>query len=287
MPEMIIYNGLAVSQSDPGLPFFNRSFRYGDGVFESMRIRKNKLLFWDHHMDRLQKGLAGLHLIPPPQLIEKLAAGVNELRKQNRIGPEGKVRMHFFRTGEPPYTPVTDETEYIIEVSALKQDSWPMPPGLRVMLYTDILLSASPISSLKTANALPYILAARAARAAQFDDALLHCGTQLSECTSSNFFLVKEGKLLTPGFDSACLDGVMRRQVLRLADQLGITAQETRLEEKDLTGATEAFATNSIGGIRPILSIASPTPGSPALFSATEMGPTTYTLHTALLAECE
>ena len=120
-----------------------------------------------------------------------------------------------------------------------------------------------------------------------YDDALLHCDGHFSECTSSNFFLVRNGHLFTPPLSSACLDGVMRKQVIRLAKENAIPISETPLNRQDLTHATEAFVTNSIGGIRPILALHLPEKQTPPLFSATGMGPITYTLHAALLSECE
>jgi len=221
----------------------NRSFRYGDGIFETMRLHDGRLLWLKEHLARLGKGAAILSLVVNVDEIEA------SLQKVAFAIKKGRVRLHVWRDGDGAYLPVTDKAAFFIECFPL-QPAEPAPVTLTD--FKDVPLTPSVLAGLKTANGLPYILAAIHARNTGFNDALLYCDGFISEASSSNVFLVRGNKIMTPPLSSACLDGVMRRQVLRWCAEAGIEKEETRLQPKDLLSADALFLTNAMQGIVPV-----------------------------------
>ncbi len=112
----------------------------------------------------------------------------------------------------------------------------------------------SPLSRIKcAAGLLDGVLARERARRAGFDEAImLNTRGSVAEATVANVFVVSDGRLLTPTVDSGALPGVTRAAVIEIARESGIDAAETELTLDDLSGADEAFLTNSVMGVMPL-----------------------------------
>ena len=251
---MIIFNGQATEAGLIGSDLLNRSFRYGDGLFESIGVHGGKPSFLPYHLKRLYRGMEVLGFSYPVDTFkQELVDAISRLLQINQIHAHGRLRLHVYRGGEGAYAPTSDEAHYLLEGYALKEDPMASSASLRLTAYDVHRLKPGPLSGLKTANALPYVLAARHARKQGWDEALLFSEQgYLAEASSANIFLVKEKKCQTPPLSTGCVDGVMRHQVMRICQELSIEVQEKNLRPTDLLQADEAFLTNSVRGIIPI-----------------------------------
>lgn len=250
---MPLYNDRLYASEAPELTLLNRSFRFGDGLFETIRIYHGQPLLLDAHLRRLRRGMELLQLdFPGPDWEVQLRQGIARLLAHHQIDGHGKLRLHVFRSGEGAYTPLSDAPHTLIEAHALKEDFFASDLPLHLTDCTTIPLHPGPLAGIKTANALPYILAGRHARATGFDDAVLYCEQQVAETSRANIFYVSQQRVFTPPLSTGCLDGIMRRQVIDLCERLRIPCQEKKFRGRDLYQADEIFVTNSLRGIQAV-----------------------------------
>lgn len=231
----------------------NRSFRYGDGLFESMRYMKGKLKFPEMHIDRIQKGMKLLRfdncsLIDAWFLREK----VEELVRRNRIGADARIRLTVFRDSEGLYSPVSNKFGYLLEIQKLDESQYVLnKKGLIIDVYDEIPKPVNALSNLKTCNAMIYVLAGIYKNQNALDEVLLlnHHGF-LCESMSSNVFVVYDRKLYTPALNEGCIAGVMRQIVMRIAKENDIELVEAQINPDILNEADEVFLTNAAKGIQ-------------------------------------
>lgn len=230
----------------------NRAFKFGDGLFETIRLINGQPQLMRLHLDRLQRGMNFLKLQTDDRYFERLTEEAEKLIRKNRIFKGGVLRIYVFRSGLGKYTPEQNEAEYLIETESISQNEYELNPvGLRIDIAENVRISPSPFTCLKSLNALPYVMASIEKEERQFDDLILHNESkQLVEATSSNLFLIREEKLQTPPLSSGCLNGVMRNRLIHVAPSLGLKVEEVSLHANDLLQADEVFLTNSISGIR-------------------------------------
>lgn len=251
---MLSFNSQLVSRKDFSLSTTNRAFRYGDGVFESMRVQRGKILWLEHHYRRLSKSIAALHMnLQDDWSVEYFEKIINTLLIANH-SPESSARVRFsvFRNDGGLYTPFTNNASFIIESETVDHESYLLnTKGISVVPFEEIKKSCNILSPLKSINAQLYVLAAIYKRNLGFGDALiLNQEGMLAEATSSNVFMYKSGKLYTPALSQACVEGVMRAVIIEIAHQLNIPILETKISLDYLGSAEEVFLTNAVQGIR-------------------------------------
>ncbi len=228
----------------------NRAFRYGDGLFESIRVFDGKMPFFDLHWHRLSMGFELLKYELPaffsPNFFE------NEIQKLTQGHGNWRIRLTVWRGGAGLYTPESNIPEFLIEATPLPSAVFELNEnGLNIGLFDQALLHHQPLSILKTTSALPYVLASIFKKENQLDDCLMPNTAGRPVCgSSSNFFWVKDDELSTPPLTEGCIAGTMRGAVLALAGQLGIMVSETPITMDELKVANEIFLTNAIQGIR-------------------------------------
>lgn len=250
---MLLLNGKWVSPDAPELSLLNRSFKYGDGLFESMRVFEGRILFWEDHWERLLKGMEVLQFEWDSEGLKAvLENALVDFLKKNEVHAHGRLRLHIYRAGGGAYQPIENQPFYLLEGYSIKDDPFVEPSHVSVTDYHELKLTFNKLSSVKTANSLPYVLASLHAKKTGFDDTLMYMGDWISEGSSSNIFIVKNKKVITPPLKHACLDGVMRKQIFHLCQELKIPIQEKGIKSKDLIQAEEAFLTNAIRGITSI-----------------------------------
>jgi branched-chain amino acid aminotransferase len=254
MSDLLSLNGKIIHANDLHISPQNRAFRYGDGVFESIRIHKDTILWEDLHFRRLQKAAIQLHLkMMPGWSQEKFRTYLTELYAANhKANKAARVRLSLFRNDGGFYTPITDNASLLIESEPLNQDVYVLnATGLTLGVYDEIRKPFNALSGLKSINAQLYVLACIYKRDYGFDDVLLlNDEEMIAEATSSNVFIVKNNQLLTPALSQACVEGVMRAVVIELVGDIGISVKETKIAVADLEEADEVLLTNAIQGIR-------------------------------------
>lgn len=251
MSKFQLINGELVQQHDAVLLSTNRSFLYGDGFFESMRVANGKLLQLNNHWARLEKTADFLQMSLPNGLNKRLFhESVLQLCSANEVS-NAKVRFKAFRLGAGSYMPEQMTMGWSITCAKLPTAFFALnKKGLKVGIYRGQSVSLPPLSNYKTSNSLPYILGNLYAKKQGWDDCIMTDASGcIVEASSSNLFLVKESKLLTPDLSSGGLHGVMRQQILEIGAGIGLTCEETVLDEEDLLTADECFITSSIRGI--------------------------------------
>lgn len=252
-PSFVNFNGSITPADQPIFTSSNRAFRYGDAVFETIRLQQGEILFLDRHLDRLRKSMQLLGMLPHDDLtFHNLYLSIRHLDQVNQLKGNGRIRLEVFRNDGGLYTPQTNHVSYLIEVTPLAQKSYKLnDSGLRIELYTDIKKPMSRLSNLKSANALYYVMAGLHKRQLGVEDCLvLNTEGRVAEAISSNIFLLRENELFTPGLEEACVAGVMREFVIEQERESGRKVHETGITIDDLLKADEVFLTDVIHGLR-------------------------------------
>jgi len=250
--SFIVDNGKITSVGNSFLSPENRSFRYGDGLFESIKAVNSKIPFWDFHIQRLKSGLDILEIEAGHVDWKKLKQDSIELLDMNEHKKGARVRLSFYRSGAGTYFPETNKAGYSIESSVLENEGFKLNArGVQIDFYTRIKKPLNILSMVKSANAQLFVLAAKYAQNSKLDDALIiNENNELCEAVSSNIFIIKEDKIYTPPLSSGCLPGTMRMIIISMLSRKGITVSEKPISPSDLILSDEIFLTNSIDGIK-------------------------------------
>ena len=249
----LIHNSKILKASEISLSPGNRSFRFGDGLYESIRMIDGQIPFLADHLKRLSEGMGVLKLAAPEELDE---AGINqmafELAQRNEVTANAYIRLVVYRSGSGKYTPDSSASEFVMELTPLPSGRFELDEeGLSIGIYAANRKTTDRLSNFKTNNALPYILAGIHAQEKGWDDAiLLNTDGRVAEATSSNVFLLEDDVVFTPPLTEGCIGGVMRLQVIKAAEQTDILIREREIFVDDFDEAEEVFLTNSIQGIR-------------------------------------
>ncbi|MBY0244307.1 MAG: aminotransferase class IV [Sphingobacteriaceae bacterium] len=249
----ILVNDVFVNNDEAVFEVQNRAFKYGDALFESMRMTGGKIQFASEHAERLQAGMnalkmEGAKLFDAYFLNQKAA----ELCRKNKFGKEVRFRLSIYRDGAGLYTPESNKVGYALEAVELKEKAYLFnSKGIILDLYTEIKKPINILSNYKTTNALLYVLAGLFKKQNQLDEAVIlnHEGF-LCESISSNIFIVYKKQIYTPALSEGCVAGVMRDVVMKLAENLGMTINEAQINPQILAQADEIFLTNATSGIR-------------------------------------
>ncbi len=242
-------NGHLIPQSQASLPVGNTAFRYGAGLFETMRVSNGTINLEQYHWDRLLNGLAQLQW-PVPSLLNRqvLTAQVLRTVKKNAMEHLCRVRLQVYGGNGGIFGPDSNELNYIIECFPLTESDISLNDnGLILGIASGIRKSPDTLANLKSSSALLYTTAGRQAKQQRWNDALI-CNTNgnIIESVIANIFWIKDNHIYTPPLTEGCVAGVMRRHLL--ATIPGIT--EAPLSPHELTQAHEIFLTNAIKGIR-------------------------------------
>ena len=248
----ICLNGRIIPAAEPALLVSNRGYRYGDGLFETMKLVNGSIQLSSYHFERLFSGLSLLKFeIPKLLRAEKLQQEIISLCIKNKCEQLARVRLSVFR-GHGGLYDDDKMGEYVIE-------SWPLNEsvnklnenGLIIDLYPDAAKSCDIFSNLKSANFQSYSMAALYAGENKLNDCLvLNSSGGIADSTIANIFLIKNGVIMTPALDQGCVNGVMRRYLVEQFQISGYEVQEGVIITSHLENADELFLTNAINGIR-------------------------------------
>lgn len=251
--RLINFNGSIHSENIPVAHAWNRSFRYGDGLFETMAIRKTVLPFLSAHWQRMAQGMQLLGLEAPPHFTETfLEKSILELAALNGISSNACARIMLYREGRGRYAPDAMQAGFVIETEPLQGELFALnDTGWSIGLFPNMYKSVDRLSNFKTNSALAYVLASIYKTKSGWNDCLiLNARAHVCDSTNSNVFLVKGKTVTTPALSEGCISGVMRGQVISIARNNGFTVNETAVETEALREADEIFLTNAVNGIR-------------------------------------
>jgi branched-subunit amino acid aminotransferase/4-amino-4-deoxychorismate lyase len=249
----ILFNDEFFAADQAVIKASNRGFKFGDGLFESMRMCNGKLQFAEHHADRLRAGMKALKMEGYALLDEYfLRQKTAELNKKNKFNGNVRFRLTIYRDGEGLYTPQSNKAGYLLEAVALEQAQYELnKKGLIIDVYDEITKPINKLANYKTSNALVYVMAGLYQKQHRLDETLiLNQHGFLCESMSSNLFVVYEKQIYTPALSEGCVAGVMRTVILQLAKMYNLPLIEAQISPEILNEAQEVFVTNASSGIR-------------------------------------
>ena len=244
-------NGNIIHEKKAAISINNRSFRYGDGCFETIKYANSAILMADFHFQRLFATLQTLHFDYPTFFTPQYLAGqIHQLVAANKHQALARIRLHIFAGDGGLYDAPNRHANWLLQ-------SWSLNPthnelninGLVVALYKGGFKAADAFANLKTNNFLLYSQAAYFAKQQQANDALVfnHLGS-LADATIDNLFLITHGNtILTPPLSDGPVAGTMRQYLLQALPALGFTVLEQSISEQDLYQAQEVFLSNAMG----------------------------------------
>lgn len=250
MLPFVNFNGRLLPADQPIFAASARLPKYGDGLFETIRIFKGQFPFFQHHFQRLQLGMDRLNFVIPNDF--NAAFFQNEIQKLIGNSANARVRLTVFRQGTGAYCPQMESTQFLIEARPLEHSTFQWnTAGLKIDLCTQISLDFNYLSALKTCNSLPYIVAAQYAQQQGLDDCLLlNSAGHLVEASSSNLFVFQNEELFTPNAEQGAIAGTTQKVIINITESMGIKVNRSVLSQAHLATASEVFLSNAIQGIR-------------------------------------
>lgn len=256
MPGYFVFNGQSFREGKAVISPDNRSFRYGDGLFETMRIINGNILLKALHFERLLRGMRLLQFnVPEFFTATQLEEDILSLCKKNRMDDKAVIRLVVFRSDGGLYDLEDMRPNYIIQTISLHQypPAQPGNSGLEIDIYPDASKACNIFSEVKSNNFLLYVMAAKYARQHKLGDCLvLNQYGRISDATTANVFWIRNNTIFTPPLSEGGVAGVTRRFLLQELPNAGYTIMEQHLAAEDILDADEIFLTNAVRGIRSV-----------------------------------
>lgn len=247
MQEIIFLNGKFIPEEESQISVLTPGFLYGWGLFETMRAYNNRIVYFDAHLERLKRS-ARLLDIRCPYSLARFKEIIYEAVKINGLR-DASIRLTLWKCESGADT-------LIIAKKYQPCSSQKYKKGFRASISPFRQNENSFLAQLKTTNYLLYRLAYAKAREKGFDEAvILNQKGNIAEASRSNLFFIKDKELFTPSLACGCLNGITRRVIFDLAKKYHIKAYEGVFSILDLYACDEAFLTNSLMGIMPLVSV--------------------------------
>lgn len=253
MTEYINWNGKIVKKGNFHISPDNRSFRYGDGFFETMKIMNGNILLSSFHFNRFFSSLQLLSFdVPVLFTPEYFTEQVQNLVIKNKHSSLARVRLMVYRGNGGLYDPENHYPNFVIQ-------SWPLEKtfdelntsGLDIDIYTEARKVSDSFSMVKSNNYLAYAMAALWAKKNKLDDCLLlNPYDNICDSTIANIFIVQDNLIKTPALAEGCVNGVARTYLIECCKKDNIPVDVTAISAEDILHASEVFLTNAVAGIR-------------------------------------
>ena len=252
---MINFNGKLFLEGVALFTSQNRGYKYGDGLFESLKISDNRILFWEDHYFRLMSSMRILRMeIPMDFTMEFLEKEIlNTVASTQNNEGNARVRFSVYRGDGGLYNPLSDDVNYVIESEKLPGPGYGYQGSstYRVDIFKDYFVNPGLLSTLKTNNKIINVLASIYAKENEWENCiLLNTTKEVVEVTNGNLFLVTGNEIKTPPLSTGCLKGIMRKQIIEvIKGSEDYNISETVISPFELQKADELFFTNTIQGI--------------------------------------
>lgn len=249
---MINFNGELLFKENVKLTTNNRGFKYGDGIFETIKVVNNKIIFWEDHYFRLMASMRMLRMkIPMKFTLEFLEKEILKTTAVLENVTTNRVRLNVFRKDGGLYTPETNQIDYLIEASAV---NYKVKENYHVDVFKDFYNYSGLLSTIKTNNRMLNTLASIFADENDLDNCiLLNERKGVVEVTNGNIFVIKDSVIKTPALTEGCIKGIVRKKVIDIITKhKDFTLEETAISPFEIQKADEVFITNAIMGIQPV-----------------------------------
>ena len=247
---MINFNGELLFKENIKLTTDNRGFKYGDGIFETIKVVHKKVIFWEDHYFRLMASMRMLRMkIPMEFTLEFLEKEILKTVAVLEDGASFRVRLNVFRKDGGLYTPKTNAINYLIEAS---ESNYKTKETYEIDVFKDFYNYSGLLSTIKTNNRMLNTLASIYANENDLDNCILVNERKgVVEVANANIFIVKNNIVKTPALTEGCIKGVVRSKVIDiLIKNKDFTIEETVISPFEIQKADEVFITNAIAGIQ-------------------------------------
>jgi branched-chain amino acid aminotransferase len=255
----VYVNGTIKPAADAVVPVYDHGFMYGEGIYETLRTYNRVPFLYDRHMQRLRASARRIQL-DVPFSDERLAESIAETTRAAGEMGEAYIRILLTRgVGELNYDPSsTPSPTTVIIVKPLEQ-----PParifeqGINICLVPILRNHPGSVDPrIKSNNLLNNALAMQESYRRGGEEGLMcNYRGELSECAQANFFMVRNGAVLTPPSDAGLLEGITRAYLFEVGRDVGIDVREEVLYPADLGTADEAFITSTTRELSPVTRI--------------------------------
>lgn len=242
----ILVNGKIWENEPIKSVYQSQAFNFGFSLFETIKVLKNKPIFLEEHICRINKSLEYLG--------ESFRLDINEAKKDSleiiKVNEfeEGALKILLAKTAE--------NFDKIMSLRETRYDEKTYSQGFKITKSEVKRNERSYIVKLKTANYLENILVKNKAVSEGFDDCyFLNTKEKLAETSIANIFFIKNNKIYTPDLESGILNGIIRNKVFDIAYKLKMDIIEGEFDEKEFLSSEEIFLTNSLMGIMPVSKI--------------------------------
>ena len=246
------HNGKLFEVSENAISINNHNYRYGDGIFETMKLVKGNIPLADYHFERLFTGMDLIGFkVPGLFTKEKLLDEIMMLAKKNNCSNLARVRVAVSR-GNGGVNDCDDKLQYTLECTAADEVINSLNVnGFIIDVFPDAVKSCDKFSNLKSSSYLNYVTAARYAKENKLNDVLIfNQHNQICEASIANMFWIKDEIFFTPPLSEGCVAGVMRKYLIEKIPDTGYKILEKPCEKGDIEKAEEVFLTNAIYGMR-------------------------------------
>lgn len=251
---IIFSNNKLINANEYTITHNHRAFKYGDGVFETIKVSQGVPLFLKHHYSRLVLALNFFEFeIPEFWSYSFFVRHCLDLIKANNID-YGSLRIQVNRLGGGKYLSTSNGCDLLIETNPIEQKTYEIisKPN-KLGIFTKMTKALDESSNYKTLNSNVYIQAAIYKEKQQFDEVVvLNQNGRVADASASNIFIAVSNLLIVPPSNEGGVDGVMRRVLVKLCKQHKIDLQVVPITQTDLNDASEIFVTNVIKGIQPV-----------------------------------
>ena len=257
MRGLVYINGKLIPGEEAKVSVFDHGFLYGDGLFETMRAYQRRIFRLEHHLQRLFLSLEYLKFLIPFNF-DSLKEAIYKTIEANRL-EDAYIRLNVTRgEGATVPDPATCKAPNLIIIT---REYVPYSSALYQKGYKGKIVGVKPSPhmptiSMKTLNFLNHIIAKMEAKASGFNEGIMvNTDGFVTEGTVSNIFMIKEGSLFTPAKEVGLLPGVTRQAVLEIAEAKGLKTREAKITVNELLMAEEAFLTNALIEILPLVGV--------------------------------
>ena len=248
---MVNYNGKILAEDDFKVSVQNRAFKYGDGIFDTLKCLNNHVYFVEDHYFRLMSSMRMLRMkIPLYFTLEYYEAEIKRTLSENGLLKAARVRVSVFREDGGYYAPLSNGANFLIEVKSLtpKDDT----RAYEIELFKDFATASGLLSTIKTNNRIINVLAGIYAQENDYQNCILiNEKKEVVEAINANIFLIRGNEILTPSLESGCINGIVRKKLIEMLNRQDVfSMSETQISPFDLLKVDEVFLTNSVSEIQ-------------------------------------
>ncbi len=257
-------NGKWIENDQPLLLPDNRAFRYGEGLFETMRMQGGKIPLFDLHWQRLTNDLPKLYFnLPVHCTKDYLSEQIQKLCQKNKITEAARIRLTIFKGEGGIWEEPSSTFNWLLQCWSLPLHKMQLNiNGLDIGVFEAGRKACDQFSNIKSNNYLLYALAAQYAKTQHWNEAIvLNQHNRICDTTIANIFFIKNNQIYTPSLSEGCVNGVMRSYLIEKFRKENKDIIEGGYSATDLLDADEVFLTNAVQGVRWVKSLGDRTYG--------------------------